>query len=92
MRNLFVQLRRYARTGETAAGWPPFGKRCPRCREPMVRGEKRVKDKTHETCDGTVVVHRRCSDGTYAMPWKTWVDSLSYAEAAEYFGEAGWSD
>lgn len=92
MKNLFVQLRRYARTGETAAGWPAWGKLCPRCREPMVLGEKRVKDKDHTKLDGTVVVHRRCSDGTHAQPWRAWVDSLTPAESAEYFGEAGWSD
>ncbi len=93
MKNLIATISRFARTGHTDRyGWPEFGSLCPRCREPMVRGEKRVVDKTHETLDGRLVVHRRCSDGSYALPHRTWVDSLTRMESAEYFGEGGWPD
>ncbi len=92
MKNLIVTVTRFARTGTTEPGWPAFGSLCPRCREPMVRGEKRVRDRSHARLDGRLVVHRRCSDGSYTQPWRVWVDSLTYAEAAEFFGEAGWSD
>ena len=92
MKNLIANVTRFARTGTTDPGWPAFGTLCPRCREPMVRGDKRVVDKDHEKLDGRLVVHRRCSDGSYALPFKTWVATLTYAEAAEFFGEAGWSD
>jgi len=92
MKNLIVTVTRFARTGTTEPGWPAFGSLCGRCREPMTRGEKRVRDRAHDRLDGRLVVHRRCSDGSYALPHRTWVDTLSYSEAAEYFHEAGWSD
>ena len=64
MKNLTVTILSIPHTAASRAEWPDVGTPCPRCGEPMGGwGTKMVKDKTP---DGPVVVHRECSDGSYA--------------------------